>query len=66
MNKILKILAIVPKIAKAIVGGLAGSAAVPAVLEATSNTVIWNWEYMIAAFFGVGISVYVIPNKKEP
>ena len=63
--KILKLLSIIPRVAKAIVGGIAGSAAVPAVLEATGNAIIWNWEYMLAAFFGVGISVYIIPNKKE-
>lgn len=51
--------------AKAVVGG-----AVAAFLPAINNTVadnpvIWSWEYALASFFGIGITVYFIPNKEQ-
>lgn len=52
--------------AKAVVGGTIGAIGIPPIVnEIAQNTVIWSWEYALASFFGVGISVYLIPNKGQ-
>lgn len=51
--------------AKAIIGGVAG-AFLPVVNNAVAdNPIIWNWEYMLASFLGIGVTVYFIPNKEK-
>jgi hypothetical protein len=51
--------------AKAIAGAIVGGGVIPIASNIVSETVIWSWEYMLASAFGVGISVYLIPNKDE-
>lgn len=62
-----KLITFIPRIAKAIAGTLVGAVVgSPAGQQVfTDNPVIWSWEYFLASTLGIGISVYLIPNKAK-
>ena len=53
------------RIAKAIIGGISAASA-PEIINAIGDaSIVWGWQYALASFLGVGIAVYVIPNKPQ-
>lgn len=61
----MKINNVIKYAAKAIVGAIVSGGVFPIAGSLVSDTILFTWEYMIASALGVGISVYLIPNKEK-